>query len=320
MNIYRNAAELIIGSRLKRLGERFFFDISKIYKDENIAFEPAWFPLFYLLRLNRKMTVSDIASDLEITHPGASQMITALENRGLINCAKDKHDKRIRTVAFTAKGKNLLKQIQPVWKSMKKCLQELLSEGKNSITLLSSLTEIEDHLIEKSFYTRIKEDIHQRKIIDKMEFISYSSDYQKEYRDLILSWLLESKNDSLVNLDFLNQTEESLEQEKIKIVLVKNETEVMGVSVSQLENKNQAEIIVFFIIPRWRNLQIEDNLLTHTMNTLEKVTVTDVHIKIYKKDTNLIKIFRRERFCLDSLQSSSQGDSLQVVLKRSCQP
>ncbi len=316
MTIYRLSGELMLGSRLRRLGEKLFFDISRVYKSENIDFEPAWFPLFFLLERHNKLSVSDIASSMEISHPGASQMITTLEKKELISCAKDKQDKRIRTVTFTKKGSALLNQIQPVWLSVIKCAQEMLNEGENSKFLLSTLTEIEDLLGLKSFFDRIKEDIHTREVINKIEFIPYESKYRDSFKELVLEWLLQNSHSSIDDTDFFNNTEEDLKTGKLEIVFIKLENSFIGTSVIKSIENNNAEIYLLFIKKKWRNMQIENRLLEYSIKKLQGMNINNIYTKLDRKNINLIKVFRNINFSLSSLEKDKSKNTIKLVLKK----
>ena len=67
MSFYSEIGELILGTRLKRISERFLIDLSKIYKSRNIPFEPSWFSIFYLLDQNKQMSIGEIASKMDIS-------------------------------------------------------------------------------------------------------------------------------------------------------------------------------------------------------------------------------------------------------------
>ena len=84
MAFYRNAGELIFGTRLKRISERFLMDVSKVYKHLDIPFETGWFPIFYLLRERENLSVTEIARELEVTHSAISQAVTVLEKKKLM--------------------------------------------------------------------------------------------------------------------------------------------------------------------------------------------------------------------------------------------
>jgi len=53
MDLIRQLGVLAFGSRLRRLNERLSKDVSRIYRDQGIGFEVRWFPVFYLLTLDR---------------------------------------------------------------------------------------------------------------------------------------------------------------------------------------------------------------------------------------------------------------------------
>ena len=316
MTIYRLSGELMLGSRLRRLGEKLFFDISRVYKSEDIDFEPAWFPLFFLLKKHKTLSVSDIATSMEITHPGASQMITMLEGKGLIKCAKDKNDKRVRTVSFTKKGKELLEAIQPVWRSVKRCAEEMLDEGENSKFLLSTITEVEDLLHMKSFFDRVKEDIHTREVLDKLDFIPYDDRLSKVFKELILEWLIESSNRAIDETDFFNTTQREIAAGSLEIVLVKLETDTIGLSIVKQLEHNDAEIFLLFIRKKWRNMQIRKRLLERTLEKLQRRGVHNIYAKIDRRNVNLIKVFRNKNFTLSSLEKESTDSTLKLVLKK----
>jgi DNA-binding MarR family transcriptional regulator/ribosomal protein S18 acetylase RimI-like enzyme len=316
MTIYRLSGELMLGSRLRRLGEKLFFDISKVYKSEDIDFEPAWFPLFFLLKGNEKLSVSDIASSMEITHPGASQMITTLENKGLIECTKDANDKRIRMVTFTKKGSDLLEEIQPIWVSVKKCAQEMLSEGENSKFLLSTLSEIEDLLTMKSFFERVKEDIHTREVLDKLEFIPYEDSYKDTFKEIVLEWLIENSDRAIEDTDFFNKAEEGLGTGELNIIFIKSESGIIGMSIIKTLSDNNAEILVLYIKNKWRNMQIENRLLEYTIKKLQEMDIDNIYAKLDRRSINLIKVFRNINFTLSSLEKDNIGNNIKLVLKK----
>lgn len=133
MNAYKMAVELIVGSRLKRLSEKFLSDIAKVYKARNIPFETAYFPVFYLLSHHKgPIKVSDVARQLEITQSGASQMINSLVKKELVRYDRDQEDKRIRTLSFTPEGQALLAQVKPVWDAIRQSFRQVLDQGDNS--------------------------------------------------------------------------------------------------------------------------------------------------------------------------------------------
>jgi len=146
MSIYRTTGTLMLGTRLKRLSERFLSEVTTIYKTLNIPFEPAWFPLFYLLDKHEQITVTDVARELEITQSGASQLVSSLEKKGLVICAKDPADRRVRMVRFTGRGTELQAMIAPVWKAIGHSMQQILAQDENGQQLLAAMNGLEQSM------------------------------------------------------------------------------------------------------------------------------------------------------------------------------
>ncbi len=162
MTFYRKAGELIVGTRLKRISDRFLTDVSNIYKKLGISFEVSWFPLFYLLHNRERLSVTEIAKELQITHSAVSQLVTNLQKKDLVEFTNDKNDKRKRITGFTESGQKMMDEIKPVWKSMKESMRFLLNKKENSACLLKALDEIEDTLDKESFCERVLKNMNKQ--------------------------------------------------------------------------------------------------------------------------------------------------------------
>lgn len=211
MSVYKVAGELIVGSRLKRLSERFLSDVSKVYKSECIPFETSYFPVFYLLDLYGTLKISDVAQELEITRSGASQMVNALEKKGLVRYDTDTEDKRVRTVSFTPSGTALLKEIKPVWTSIKNSYREILEEGDNSRYFFQALEEIEENITRKNLFSRVSRDLDAKRILKDIRFTPFAPGLEAAYKELSLSWLLENDFFQAGDTGFINRTAETVE-------------------------------------------------------------------------------------------------------------
>ena len=146
MSIYKMSGELILGSRLKRIGDRLLNEVALTYKALGLPFESSWFPVFFLLDQHDTMTVNQIATALEISQPGVSQMVAGLEKKGMLQVAFSETDKRVRTVSLSAAGKELLENVKPVWTAMQSVLKRMLGKSETTAQLLKALDELEEIL------------------------------------------------------------------------------------------------------------------------------------------------------------------------------
>lgn len=156
MNFYQQLGFLAFGSRLRRLSESFLIDINAIYKAHKIPFDAAWFPVFYILSKEDEVSITQIAKQLGTTHSAASQMVSSLQEKGLIKSTVSKKDARHKVVTFTAKGQKLLQKIQPVWQALQAAMMEIGGGDTESEKLLASLTKVEERMQDKSLFERIE--------------------------------------------------------------------------------------------------------------------------------------------------------------------
>lgn len=156
MSFYQQSGVLFFGSRLRRLSESFLADVNRVYQQHGITFDAAWFPVFYMLSQKETLSIREISEELETSHSAASQLISKLQEKGLIRSASDKSDARKKLVTFSPKGQKLLKQVQPVWNAMQQSMDGLLAESPDTRQLMKSILETEKSFQRKSLFERIE--------------------------------------------------------------------------------------------------------------------------------------------------------------------
>jgi DNA-binding MarR family transcriptional regulator len=156
MKIIDEAGILAIATRLQRLAENLRKDGELIYKACGIDFEPKYFPVVFVLHAKPLLSIGELAEEIGYSHPSTISLLKDLEKKGLIESRKDQHDERKRMVRLTAKGKTLVRKIQPVWQIMIHALTDLLTTDNN---LLTAITEVEHRMDEQGFYQRAKRSI-----------------------------------------------------------------------------------------------------------------------------------------------------------------
>jgi DNA-binding MarR family transcriptional regulator len=156
MTFYESLGFLVFGSRLRRLSETFLGDVNRIYSAHKLPFDAAWFPVFYILSRKESVSIRDIADELAISHSSVSQLVSALQQKGLVKTTTAADDARRKEVQFTAKGKKLQQQIAPIWAALTQAMEEMVEEGRHSKVLLKAIGEVEEQIADKSIYDRIE--------------------------------------------------------------------------------------------------------------------------------------------------------------------
>lgn len=156
MNFYETLGFLVLGSRLRRLSESFLADVNKVYAEHHLKFDASWFPVFYILSKQKQVSIRYIADELAVSHSAISQLVSSLQEKGLIKTTASAEDGRKKVVSFTAKGQKLQLQIEPVWHALTKAMEELAKEGGHSKYFLKAIGEMEAGLQQSSLFERVE--------------------------------------------------------------------------------------------------------------------------------------------------------------------
>jgi len=151
MGFYEETGILILGTRLKRLSERFLSEVGKMYERLDINFEPAWFPLFFLLHQRGSLSVTEIAEELNVSQPAASQLVSLLNRKGFIAVEPDCYDRRRKIVSFTTEGEELLEKLIPIWETLESSMYDIFRDEREGADVVSSFNQLEQKLNRISF-------------------------------------------------------------------------------------------------------------------------------------------------------------------------
>ncbi|CAM4385187.1 MarR family protein [Pedobacter westerhofensis] len=154
MSIIEESGILAISTRLQRISEQLRKEAGLLYKAFDIDFESKWFPVIYTLHHKELLSVVEIANEIGYTHPSTISLLKELEKHRLIRSKKDKEDERKRLIQLTAKGKELVLQMQPVWEIMIVVLNDITGNPNN---MLKAITEFEEKIANQSFLQRALE-------------------------------------------------------------------------------------------------------------------------------------------------------------------
>jgi len=179
--IYRRAGALMLGSRLKRLGERLIGDVGRLYRREGLPFEPSWFPLFFLLQEAEAVTVTDVARGLGVTDSGASQLVRSVQQQGFVEVRQSAGDRRVKQLRLTEAGRELLEAVQPVWSALRESLVELFGDDAALGRLAATLDALED---------RLAAHLERQRVASEVSLRAPRPEQHERWRRLVLDWLV----------------------------------------------------------------------------------------------------------------------------------
>jgi DNA-binding MarR family transcriptional regulator len=187
MKYLDNLGFLGFGTKLKLLSDKIMYQAGNVYKECGVEFEARWFTTFNLIATAKEpITISEIASQLSMSHPAIIKITNALLKQQLINSEVGKTDKRKRILTVSDSGRELRKRLEPVWKAFSIATRELFEDS--GYDLLSVIADVDTALNEKSLTLRVVQ--HFKEIqAEGIEIIEYNSELRNDFRALNIEWL-----------------------------------------------------------------------------------------------------------------------------------
>ena len=189
MDLIQKLGPLALTSRLRRLTERLYQDVTNIYKEQTIDFEPRWFPAFYLLASqpeSEPMAVVDIAKNLGVTHPAVNQIAGELIKAGLVIDLKDKTDGRKRLLSLSDEGRALYPRLEKIWTDVQQAAIGFVNA--TGYDVLHVIECLEESLEEASIYKRYQA-VSRLRQLDQITIHEYRPAYKDDFRRLNIAWI-----------------------------------------------------------------------------------------------------------------------------------
>lgn len=271
-NFYKTTGALILGTRMKRLSEKFLQEINLVYKDENMPFEPSWFPIFYLLRKGEGLSLTDIAMELDVSHSAISQMVQNLKKKGLLDELADPYDGRRKNICLSKKGQALLAQVKPIWWAMEQAVTEILGE-ENRLIFFKQIGELEKV---------VQNNILSRKIISNIpasRFDLIKIDYL-EKDSLLHSFLLQHHLPKPLDFAFVGKA-------------VAEQKMVGMISFGRMEDTEDYLLQELYVQNGFRRKGIGTQLLNWAMNEL-KWTGRNACIHLKRVNPSILQLILKE--------------------------
>ena len=293
MNFIEELGTLALGSRIKNLSELLMKDVSNIYKDQDIDFEPRWFTLFQLLLHKKEIAVTEISRELNQTHPAAIQVINSLEKKKLISTRKDESDKRKRLVSLTGKGKKLAEDLAPVWEAIHQAAKEILDESEPG--LLDNISKVEQALKRKSTYQRVSARLIGN-TVKGIEFVRFNERYRNDFRKLNEDWLNTYLEISGHDHQVLSDPENEIIKKNGRIYLMVSRGEVIGTYALQQLNEQHCELSKFTIKKTHRGRKLGQRMMKHLIAEATNMGCNSILLFTHHKLGEATRLYQKTGF------------------------
>jgi DNA-binding MarR family transcriptional regulator len=109
-DVVQTLGYLTLGSRLKRLGERLQGQTQVVLTMADIDVPAAQLPALAALDRLGPLSIGDLSKALGVAQPGVTRITANLETAGLVSSRRKTGDRRVSTIALTARGRRLVER------------------------------------------------------------------------------------------------------------------------------------------------------------------------------------------------------------------
>lgn len=244
-------------SRFRRISETLQQDGDKIYRESGIAFKASWFSVYYVLAKSEvPQTILEIAARIYFSHITVKNILRELEENALVLIDPNPNDKRSKLASLSKKGKDLQRELEPVWAKFSNVLREVFENGHPDI--LNILNRIDVEINRNPINARVsKAESHSVQIVD------YKPSLKKHFYELAGPWLLSVLEGELEEDDqfTLHNPDKAYLENGGFLFFAKQTSHVVGVVALKRLDDDTFEFAKLFINPSCRNLGIATKLI-----------------------------------------------------------
>jgi DNA-binding MarR family transcriptional regulator len=113
-DVVKEFGYLSLGTRLKRLGERLQAQTQVLLERADIDLPASQLPLLAALDRLGPLNIGELTEALGISQPGITRLVDKLVGEGLLCSTQSADDKRVRTIALTKPGRQLISRSKRV--------------------------------------------------------------------------------------------------------------------------------------------------------------------------------------------------------------
>lgn len=304
--------ELAFASRLKRLSERLMEDVSQVYRDCGVDFEPKWFLIFYQLGQAGPQSVTGLAQQIGVTHPAVNQAAAELIRSGMLSSHTDKSDKRKRILSLSPKGRDRYEQLKPVWQQVKDATAELIKETDSG--LLQEIENIERALDQRTMYQRIKDRVKEKQQ-DQVEIMEYRPSYKKYFKKLNLEWLNRHFRPEPADLLVLNDPQRQVMNKGGQVLFARVKDNIVGTCAIIPSGRRSCELVKMAVSPEFRGRQVGRKLALAAIGKAKELGAGQLIARTSPKLEAANRLYRSLGFKYSGQDSSQDYQRQTVVLK-----
>jgi DNA-binding MarR family transcriptional regulator len=144
-DVVKELGYLALGTRFKRLGERLQSQTQVLLEGAGIFHPASHFPVLVALERLGPISVGELTEAVGVSQPGVTRLLDKLEAEGLVQSRPQADDRRVRTIALSRSGQQLIARARrAVWPKVEAAVADACAGPAKP--LLAQLAAVEEAL------------------------------------------------------------------------------------------------------------------------------------------------------------------------------
>ena len=182
-DLVKERANLFLGSRLKRLGERMQGEVVRVAERAGLPIQPSQYPLLATLDRYGPLTVGELTQAMQLSQPTVTRSVAKLVEMGLVELSRLHRDQRHKTVSLTAAGDAALHRSKlMVWPQVEAAVAQM-TDGLAG-PFLAQLSAFERMLDDRPLDLRATD-----ATMAGLRLREFSDDLAGAFRDINAEWI-----------------------------------------------------------------------------------------------------------------------------------
>ena len=305
-------AELALGSRLKRMSERMLASASDVYQEFGMDINPKWFTLMALLdsKDNNKQVLSIVEASnlLGLSQPALSQFCKELQNEKLIKIFKDQSDSRKRILSLTAKGREQVKQLKPIWDAVQQAAVDLCTEHNNDF--YRSLLLLEKSFSSESLLTRTRRYINQTAMQTQVVIKPFEPALAHHFETINKEWIEDMFVLETIDKQVLEDPQTHIINKGGKIWFAEHpRLGIVGTCAFWNKGDNNFELTKMGVLKSARGRKVGEILLKYVLNEIPSIGIKKLFLLTNAKCGSAIHLYEKNGFVHDKTIMRDYGQN-----------
>lgn len=286
-------------TRMKRVSDAMLYDGKRMYAELGMDIESNWFAVFKLLNKHERLSVTEIADAIGLSHPSVISVINKMMAASYLKEARSRGDGRMRILSLTPKAKKRMPEFEVIWDAGTAGFKRMMQDTD----ILGMLDVLETRIAEKGFRERTLEELDKIKAV---EIVEYDDKYSEDFGRLNYEWIAKYYTVEEHDHDQLDHPGRYIIDKGGQIFFALVDGQVAGTVAMIRMNYEVFELAKMAVSPTFQGYKIGEKLMQACIDFALREGTPYIVLESNTKQFAAINLYRKFGFVETPLDPNSQ--------------